>query len=35
MEHTLGWIAHVDRSGRAYGKPVYSVFFEDVRPEES
>jgi hypothetical protein len=34
MEHTLEWIAQVDRSGRGYGKPVYWVLFEDVRPQE-
>jgi hypothetical protein len=34
MEHTLGWIANVGHFGWSYGKPVYSVLFEDLRPEE-
>jgi hypothetical protein len=33
MDHTLGWIANVDRLGRAHGKPVYSVLFEDLNPQ--
>jgi hypothetical protein len=34
MDHTCGWMAHVDQFGMGYGKPVYSVLFEDLKPED-
>lgn len=33
MEHTVGWVWKVGQF-RPYGKPAYSVLFEDVRPQE-